>query len=150
MMLIGGLGSLGLASHRPGGGHRRLPDRVRVGLGWSGLTFALVLVASGGHPGSSGAFLQAGGMLGSAAGPVLMTLAVQVGGMGSGWFVMGAAIASAGLLVAPRRAADRTAPCTDGVYTSCTECTANPAAISSRQSPQDAYSPLIEGAHNAT
>jgi len=103
MMLAGGLGTLGLASHQPGVAVVGCLVAFVLGWGWSGLTFALILVSSGGHPGSSGALLQAGGMVGSAAGPVVMALAVRVGGMGFGWCVMAAAIAAAGLLVAPGR-----------------------------------------------
>ena len=103
MMLAGGLGTLGLASHQPGVAVVGCLVAFVLGWGWSGLTFALILVSSGGHPGSSGALLQAGGMVGSAAGPVVMALAVRAGGMGFGWCVMAAAIAAAGLLVAPGR-----------------------------------------------
>jgi len=103
MMLAGGLGTLGLASHQRGVAVAGCLVAFVLGWGWSGLTFALILVSSGGHPGSSGALLQAGGMVGSAAGPVVMALAVRAGGMGFGWSVMAAAIAAAGMLVAPGR-----------------------------------------------
>jgi predicted MFS family arabinose efflux permease len=107
MMLVGALGTLGLASHEAAVAVAGCLTAFALGWEWSGLTFALMLVASGGHPGSSGASLQAGGMVGSAAGPVVMAVAVQAGGTGFGWCVMGAAIASAGLLVAPRRSGTR-------------------------------------------
>lgn len=103
MMLAGGLGTLGLASDQPGVAVTGCLVAFVLGWGWSGLTFALILVSSGGNPGSSGALLQAGGMVGSAAGPVVMALAVQAGGLGFGWCVMAASIAAAGLLVAPGR-----------------------------------------------
>lgn len=54
-------------------------------------------------------------MVGSAAGPVVMAVAVHAGGLGLGWCVTGGAIAAAGILVAPRRTGDRSHHlCTDG------------------------------------
>ncbi|WP_344112056.1 MFS transporter [Nocardioides humi] len=68
---------------------------------WSGLTFALVLSENSGRPGRSSAVLQAGGMAGSAAGPVLMAWTITHAGIGSAWLVMAAAMLVAGAIVAP-------------------------------------------------
>jgi MFS transporter, DHA1 family, inner membrane transport protein len=73
-----------------------------LGWGWSGLAFALVLVGSGGRPAAAGALLQAGGMLGTAVGPVMMSAAVAWWGLGPGWLVIAAAMTLAGLLVMPK------------------------------------------------
>ncbi|ANQ75615.1 MULTISPECIES: MFS transporter [Rhodococcus] len=71
-----------------------------IGWGWSGLTYALVLASAPGNPGSTGAVIQAGGMLGSACGPVLMALMAEWLGMSVGWIGIGIAILVAGIVVA--------------------------------------------------
>jgi hypothetical protein len=72
-----------------------------LGWGWSGLAFALVLVGSGDRPAAAGAALQAGGMLGTAAGPLVMSATVSWFGVGPGWLVVAAAMSLAGVLVRP-------------------------------------------------
>ncbi|TQC47844.1 MFS transporter [Rhodococcus sp. WS4] len=72
-----------------------------LGWGWSGLTYALVLVSNPDNPGSTGALLQAGGMLGSASGPLLMAATVDSFGLAGGWMGVGTAILIAGIVVAP-------------------------------------------------
>jgi MFS family permease len=101
MMVVGAGGTACLSSDRPAVVVVGCLLAFTFGWGWSGLTFGLVLASSTHRPGMSGAMLQAGGMLGSAIGPALMGLIVGVGGYRAGWWVMAAALALAGLLVAP-------------------------------------------------
>lgn len=72
-----------------------------LGWAWSGLTFALVLVNSTGRSGARGAFLQSGGMLGSALGPILMAGVVSGIGLEAGWWAMSAAMLGASVLFSP-------------------------------------------------
>jgi predicted MFS family arabinose efflux permease len=101
MMVVGAGGTACLSSDRPAVVVVGCLLAFTFGWGWSGLTFGLVLASSTHRPGMSGAMLQAGGMLGSAIGPALMGLIVGVGGYRAGWWVTAAALALAGLLVAP-------------------------------------------------
>lgn len=73
-----------------------------VGWGWSGLTYALVLVSHADNPGSTGAVIQTGGMAGSAIGPLLMAGTVSAFGLSAGWICAGLAIIAAGLIVSAR------------------------------------------------
>jgi MFS family permease len=101
LMLVGGAGTFLVASGQLVLTVVGMLLAFGFGWGWSGLTFALVLVSSPTSPGSTGALLQAGGMLGSATGPLLMALVVNHWGLGAGWVIVGSAIVVAGLVVAP-------------------------------------------------
>jgi predicted MFS family arabinose efflux permease len=102
LMIAGGAGALCMTSSRPIVAVVGCLTAFALGWGWSGLTFALVLVGSGSSPGASGATVQAAGMLGSALGPVLMGFFVTNFGYTAGWLVIGSALSLAGMLVAPR------------------------------------------------
>ena len=101
MTWSGAVGALGLTSDRAAGAVAGALVAFALGWGWSGLAFALVLVASGERPGSTGAALQSGGMLGSALGPLLMAGAVRASGLTAGWAMVAAAMVIAGLLFMP-------------------------------------------------
>jgi hypothetical protein len=103
MAWSGAVGALGLTSHEPVLATAGALVAFALGWGWSGLTFALVLVASGDRPGASGAMLQTGGMLGSALGPVVVASAVGLSGLTAGWVLVALAMLIAGALFAPRR-----------------------------------------------
>ncbi|MFI5426615.1 hypothetical protein [Aeromicrobium sp. UC242_57] len=100
MMIGGGVGAFMLAIGRPGWTIAGTLLAFGVGWGWSGLTYALVLVGHAENPGSTGAVIQAGGMAGSASGPLLMAATVNAFGLSAGWICAGLAIIAAGLLVA--------------------------------------------------
>ncbi|GAA4727911.1 hypothetical protein GCM10023350_08720 [Nocardioides endophyticus] len=101
MMLSGAIGTLALCSSVPAVAGVGALIAFALGWGWSGLTFALVLATSRHRPGSSGALLQAGGMLGTAVGPLVMLAASHSVGMAAGWALMAGALAGAGWLVMP-------------------------------------------------
>jgi hypothetical protein len=110
MAWSGALGALGLTSDRAAMSVVGALVAFALGWGWSGLAFALVLVASGERPGSTGAALQAGGMLGSALGPLVMSGAVRASGLTAGWSLVALAMVVAGALFMPRRRPSAAAP----------------------------------------
>jgi MFS family permease len=103
MMIAGAAGTLGLCSGEPVVAGVGVLIAFALGWGWSGLTFALVLASSPHRPASSGAMLQAGGMVGTAIGPLVMVAADHSVGLAGGWVLMAAALAAAGWTVAPVR-----------------------------------------------
>jgi hypothetical protein len=100
MMVGGGAGAFMMATGRETWMVVGTLIAFGIGWGWSGLTYALVLVSHTANPGSTGAVIQAGGMAGSASGPLLMAATVSAFGLSAGWIVAGLAIIAAGLLVA--------------------------------------------------
>ena len=70
-----------------------------LGWGWTGLTYALVLGAHLDNAGTTGAMLQAGGMFGSASGPLLMAAVISGINLPTAWLMV-AVISVAGGLVA--------------------------------------------------
>jgi len=100
MMILGGLSTL-LIAYGP------LPAvtvgtfiAYGLGWGWTGLTYSLVLEANLDDPAATGAVLQAGGMLGSASGPVVMAVVMRHGGLDTAWSLIGAVSVIAGLIAA--------------------------------------------------
>jgi hypothetical protein len=70
------------------------------GWGWSGLTYFLVVRGPAEHAGSTSSVIQAGGMAGSATGPLAMGLLLHVTGYAVAWACVAAATGLGALIVA--------------------------------------------------
>jgi cyanate permease len=70
------------------------------GWGWSGLTYFLVVRGPAEHAGSTSSVIQAGGMAGSATGPLVMGLLLHVTGYAVAWACVAAATGLGVLIVA--------------------------------------------------
>jgi MFS family permease len=78
------------------------------GWGWSGLTYFLVVRGSAEHAGSTSSVIQAGGMAGSAIGPLVMGLLLQVADYRWAWWCVAALTAVGAVVVARAASAQRT------------------------------------------
>ncbi|WP_164704605.1 MFS transporter [Blastococcus litoris] len=77
------------------------------GWGWSGLTYFLVVRGPAEHAGSTSSVIQAGGMAGSASGPLAMGLLLQATDHTGAWWCVAAFTAVAALVVARAASARR-------------------------------------------
>jgi MFS family permease len=78
------------------------------GWGWSGLTYFLVVRGSAEHAGSTSSVIQAGGMAGSASGPLVMGLLLQVADYRWAWWCVAALTTVGAVVVARAASAQRT------------------------------------------
>lgn len=99
MMIAGGAGAALMAVDSPLAVSIGCLAAFGLGWGWSALTYAVVLELNLDNPGATGAVIQAGGMAGSGAGPLLMAGLVGAFGLGVGWIAIGVAVITAGVLL---------------------------------------------------
>ncbi|WP_214105769.1 MFS transporter [Acrocarpospora catenulata] len=99
MILTGGGGALLLAVGQAATSALGILVAFTFGWGWSGLMFAGAIRRGLGRPARAGAVVQSGGMLGSAAGPLVMAAAGSVDEPRLGWLLVGGlAVAAGGVL----------------------------------------------------
>jgi MFS family permease len=70
-----------------------------LGWGWTGHAFFLAVRSHPENPGAAASVIQSGGMFGSAAGPLIGALAVQLWGLAAAWLVIAACSAAAAAML---------------------------------------------------